>query len=477
MRHESGVFHDGLTRKAAAAVLIALLLFSAYLRRYAFWMAHWTGDQSQYTALALKLDKIGMDGYNLRGVRLGISTISEDPPVNIVYVKIGDPSAEGDILRILRLVGQAYWDEPLHMRAPLYPYLLMWSHRFFERDSSYYSAVSSHLGSAVASHRPPQVFKAQFWSAVLSFTLNLLIVALTFVLAARLFGARTGAVAAFVMATNPVSLMTAHRALAEDPLVFFSTLSLLAWWKWGERLPGAALSGALLGLAVLTKQSALYQVPAVWAYAFLTSRADRRTWRGLLRSAFDPRFILFMFGLTAVTAWWFIRVWQTYGDPFHVPAQAMIESLKTDQTGWFETLRRRPHPVIFFLLGTVLSSPLMGFALLSLGRLRAGLSAVWRGVSDRDPYVFLWLWTLAAYAQLTRPWRLLEPPSSQEHRYFYIAYPALAALAAAALLEMSRGWRMAPAVRDAVVCAILLAAALVSVPQGLRVVFENKMLF
>lgn len=477
MRQDHGVFHDGLTRKAAVVVLIALLVFSAYLRRYAFWMAHWTGDQNQYIALALKLDKLGLDGYNLRGIKLGMAKISADPPVEIVYTKIGDPSAEGDILAILRVVGQAYWDEPLHMRAPLYPYILMWSHRIFERDNPHYNSVSSHLGPHVRSHKPPEVFRTQWWIVVVTLTFNLLIIALNFLLASRLFGARTGAVAAFVLATHPVSLMTAHRALAEDPLVFFSALSFFVWWRWGGSLPAAALSGAVMGLAVLTKQSALYLVPAVWVYAFLTAPADRRTWRGLLRSALDARFAVYAAALAAVTAFWFIRVYQVYGDPFHVPVQGMIESVKTDRTGWFESLRRRPHPVVFFSLGTILASPLMGLALLSIGRLRSGLTALWRGARDRDPYVFLWLWVLAAYAQLTRPWHLLEPPGSQEHRYFYIAYPALAALAAAALLELSRSWRLRPALRDAIVCAVLLAAALVSLPQGLRIVFENEMLF
>ena len=378
---------------------------------------------------------------------------------------------------ILRVVGQAYWDEPLHMRAPLYPYILMWSHRVFERDNPHYNSVSSHLGPHVRSHKPPEVLRAQLWIVVVTLTFNLLIIALSFLLASLLFGARTGAVAAFVLATHPVSLMTAHRALAEDPLVFFSTLSFFIWWKWGGGVIGAALSGAVMGLAVLTKQTALCLVPAVWVYAFLTARADRRTWRGLLRSALDRRFIFFFAGLAAVTAFWFVRVWQVYADPLHVPAQAMIESVKTDRTGWFEALRRRPHPVIFFSLGTVLASPLLGIALFSLGRLRAGVVSLWRGAADRDPYVFLWMWTLAAYAQLTRPWHLLEPPGSQEHRYFYIAYPALATLAAAALLEISRSWRMRPALRDALVCVILLAAALVSIPQGLRIVFENEMLF
>lgn len=477
MHSDESVFRDGLTRKAAVVVLIALLLFSAYLRRYAFWMAHWTGDQNQYIALALKLDKIGMDGYNLRGIKLGMAKISEDPPVEIVYTKIDDPNAEGDILAILRVVGQAYWDEPLHMRAPLYPYMLMWSHRIFERDNPFYNSVTSHLGPHVRTHKPPEVLRAQAWIVVVTLAFNLLIIALGFLLATCLFGSRTGAVAAFVLATHPVSLMTAHRALAEDPLVFFSALSFFVWWRWGRNPAGAVLSGVTMGLAVLTKQSALYLVPAVWAYAFLTAPADRRTWRGLVRSAVDVRFVCFVAGLSAVTAFWFIRVYQVYGDPFHVPVQGMVESVKTDRTGWFEALRRRPHPVIFFSLGTVLTSPLMGFALLSLGRLRTGLTALWRGLSDRDPYVLLWLWTLAAFAQLTRPWHLLEPPGSQEHRYFYIAYPALAALAAAALLELSRGWRVRPALRDALVCAILLAAALVSVPQGLRIVMENEMLF
>ncbi|MCG3175088.1 MAG: hypothetical protein MOGMAGMI_00010 [Candidatus Omnitrophica bacterium] len=477
MTTREGAFRDDLGRKVGVLLLVALLVFSAYLRRYALWMPHWTGDQNQYITLALKLDKLGLDHYNLRGIKLGMAKLSEDPPVEIVYSKIGDPSAEGDILAILRVVGQSYWDEPLHMRAPLYPYVLMWSHRIFERDNLHYTSVSSHLGPHVRWHRPPEVLRAQLWVAGVSLAFNLLVVLVTGLIGWRLFGARCGAVAAYAMAVHPVSLMTAHRALAEDPLVLFSALSFWAVWAGGTSWAGAALAGGAMGLAVLTKQSALYLVPAVWIYWLLTHPADRSRWQGVARSALDARWLTYLLALAAVTAFWFVKVHQVYGEFFHVPTQRMIESVGTDRTGWFEALRRRPHPLIFFSIGTVLAAPLFGCALLTLGRLRSGVVRLWQGRSAADPYVLLWSWVIAAYAQLTRPWQLLEPPMVQEHRYFYPAYPALAALAAAGLLELSRKWPLKPAVRDAIVCAVLLAAAIWSVPQGLRIVYENEMLF
>ena len=48
--------------------LLGLLIFHFLLRYNTFWLSHLRGDQNHYTALALKLENFGLNGYKLRGI-------------------------------------------------------------------------------------------------------------------------------------------------------------------------------------------------------------------------------------------------------------------------------------------------------------------------------------------------------------------------------------------------------------------------
>lgn len=56
-------------KKHIITLLLALtMILAAYLRISTFWEAHVSGDEFHYVALAMKLEKEGLDGYNIRHV-------------------------------------------------------------------------------------------------------------------------------------------------------------------------------------------------------------------------------------------------------------------------------------------------------------------------------------------------------------------------------------------------------------------------
>ena len=62
---------DSKRQKIIISILLVLIMVFAFLvRRNTFWLPHWQGDQSHYLGLAMKLDKFGLDYYNLRGIKL-----------------------------------------------------------------------------------------------------------------------------------------------------------------------------------------------------------------------------------------------------------------------------------------------------------------------------------------------------------------------------------------------------------------------
>ena len=75
-------------------------------------------------------------------------------------------------------------------------------------------------------------------------------------------------------------------------------------------IPHAPLLGLVLGLALLTKQSAFVLLPMLLLWAMLTFEHDR--WAAA-RSMLRVATIMVVAGLVA--GWWYVRNWQLYGDP------------------------------------------------------------------------------------------------------------------------------------------------------------------
>lgn len=86
---------------------------------------------------------------------------------------------------------------------------------------------------------------------------------------ARIYGRRAGMLTALFLAVMPYLVLVNRQALLDGPMVFFSVVSLwlLARFAAEERPAALYAAGAALGLAFLSKETAVLLVPA--AYAFL----------------------------------------------------------------------------------------------------------------------------------------------------------------------------------------------------------------
>lgn len=460
----------GRGRAAVYVLLAAVLAFALWVRLDAFWMPHWIGDQTHYAALAMKLDHAGLEGYNLRGVRIRTSGGSPDSPLFLSFDP-APPGDEGDLVRGLRQMGHDYLDEPLHYRAPLFPFCLMLSHRFFSTEDVH-SVCYPNFGAPASGNRPATVFRAQFWAAVVPVAFNLGVILLTFFLGRRLFGDRAGLVAAFLMASNSLSVMLAYRLLVEDSMTFFMLASFLFYVAAArKKSPVLALAGgAAAGLAILAKQTAVLLLPVVFAHAAFFPRPYGRR-RLFVATAYAAAAAL-------VSGPWFFEVWRVFGTPFHQPGSASV--LASDKTGWFQTLAQRPAPAIFFSLGPVLLCPFFSLAIFTFARFFRQSSGRLRHAAEFPAESLLWLWVLAFFLFIAEPWKFPPSPFVDEHRFLYMAYPALAILAASAW-DRGRGWwagrGRSLAVYDLAGVAMLLLNAWYGIPFVRKIIFNDDMLY
>lgn len=463
---------------AAAVSLFLVLLFAFWIRLDAFWLPHWRGDQSQYVALAMKWKRAGLEDYSLRGVNLRTLSPVGEPSLSFSCCVPAPPGDPGDLIRGLRTMGHDHFDEPMHSRAPLFPAFLSLSHDLFLGEGEPYAVCTSNLGADVRSSRPPVIFKVQFWAAVVPVFFNLGVILATFFFGRRFFGTGTGLIAAFLMASNPVSVTLAYRLLVEDTLTFFTVVSfflyLLGCEKKNRLLVAAA--GAAAGLAILGRQTAVLIFPAVGIHAFAASRAEGKGWRSLAPS----NFLIFTVFALLVSAAWFFKVWQVFGNPIHQPGS--IEALmRTDKTGWFRDLAQKPSPYLYFSWEVIRLSPFFAFALLTLGKAwRPAISSFSSKPLPPSRELVLWCWILAHYVFLTEPWHVVTAQAVDEHRFFYPVYPAIALLAASAWQGLRARWAATKAARlgwDAAAASLLALNAWKAIPPVMKLIYGDSMLY
>ena len=119
---------------------------------------------------------------------------------------------------------------------------------------------------------------------------------------------------AAIVAFNPSFLFASALVSNDAPLAAFSALILLYWVRLiAEHFPSTIKSamflGALIGLALLVKTSALGLVPFSMLVFFIVAWR-RHAWRSAILNCGG------MFGvIAAISGWWFIRNTALYGDP------------------------------------------------------------------------------------------------------------------------------------------------------------------
>ncbi|HLF71892.1 MAG TPA: glycosyltransferase family 39 protein [Dehalococcoidia bacterium] len=135
--------------------------------------------------------------------------------------------------------------------------------------------------------------------------LNLLLV---FLLARAMFGTWGGIVAGALAGTSPYLRGLGTTLFLDGTETTFILAALLALWYSSRRqgVVTGAIAGGLLGLAFLTKESAILFLPLPLVLALVCER--ERGWRSLLGGWFG--------GFAAITVWWWVWVLAQTGTVF-----------------------------------------------------------------------------------------------------------------------------------------------------------------
>jgi 4-amino-4-deoxy-L-arabinose transferase-like glycosyltransferase len=453
----------------AAAILIGIILFSVYLRHHTFWLPHWKGDQNQYLALALKLEKVGFNHFNLRGVDSKMIRLGKSRSIKLGMVKLArDLDSKGTFLFVLDMLGVNYYDQAFYHKPPGFPFMLMLSHKLFADKNQPYVVLISDLKQLVRKIKPYVFFQAQFWAAVVPLFFSLGLVLLTFFLGKVLFSYRVGLYAAFLMAMNPISIMTSQYLLADDMMAFFTTAAVLTYVLGFKKTKNwlILLSGLFCGVGVLAKQTAGYFLIAVWIFSIFYYWHKIKNVKSLPKVIFNKHFILASIGVFLVSGFWFMKIYQVYGNPLWRPPHPDVGDV-----GWFKIVRNRPPGWILFSVGIPWLAPLFVFAYCSLRDFALSLINFFKRKSY--DYKFIFPWTIIfVFGFMLR--------NSTEHRRMLPVYPLLAVFAGCYLSRLffylqRFKWAKNRAIRESIILALFLLSAIQSLPIAIDVTF-GKML-
>jgi hypothetical protein len=157
----------------------------------------------------------------------------------------------------------------------------------------------------------------------------------------------------------------------------------------------------------------------------------------------------------------------------------MADSVATDVSNWGLALAYREHPLILYSAGVLCLAPLFSFAFLSVKLFYARAKCAVDGSESRAVFM-LWLWVLVLYIYLSQPWDIFGNGGGKEQRYFYMAYPALACLAAFGIEKLRGSWaanKRKAVFADLVIAGLFVIYALKAVPWTREMVTSVNMLF
>jgi hypothetical protein len=115
---------------------------------------------------------------------------------------------------------------------------------------------------------------------LLSVAFGMATVWLTYAIGTRLYGRRVGVLAAVLIGVMPYMVVVSRQVLLDGPMVFFTSLALyfLIRFIQSERVAWLYAAAVALGLATLTKETAILLVGGAYAY-FAVTRKTRLPWR------------------------------------------------------------------------------------------------------------------------------------------------------------------------------------------------------
>jgi 4-amino-4-deoxy-L-arabinose transferase-like glycosyltransferase len=121
----------------------------------------------------------------------------------------------------------------------------------------------------------------------MSAVLGVATVAVTFLLGRLLYGTRAGLVSALVMAVMPYHVIVTRQVLLDGPMVLWSTVSLylLARFARAGHGPWLYASAAAMGLTVLSKETSVLLLGAVYAFFALAPQVRLRLRQAVIAAA------------------------------------------------------------------------------------------------------------------------------------------------------------------------------------------------
>ena len=141
-----------------------------------------------------------------------------------------------------------------------------------------------------------------------------------------LFSERIGLYAAFMLAANPVSILTSYKLWADDMVAVFVALSVLLFIisKNKEKIWISFIAGLSCGIAVLTKQNAGLIFGGIILYSVWLKRdllKDIKKWHLLI---FDKHLIWYTIGLVIFAGPWFYIIFTVEEAPVELWKMPLI---------------------------------------------------------------------------------------------------------------------------------------------------------
>lgn len=222
----------------------------------------------------------------------------------------------------------------------------------------------------------------------------------------------TALLAAALVAFNPQFIFISS-LISNDALLAALGAALLWLVVSSPRsLPRAMLIGVVLGLALITKQSALIFVPFVFTWG-VTGGVGAATDRGATAGRGDPpgrpqvMIAVLVFGAALVGGWWYLRNWQLYGDPLGLQAfQAEFTTQAfewTNPAAWMGALTTLYES--FWARFGWMNLPAPAWTMVVYAALLAAAVAGWVWITIRPhEAICRWTWQLAAPPLLALTW-------------------------------------------------------------------------
>ena len=370
--------------------------------------------------------------------------------------------------------GLPHYDQPIFFLGPGFPFALMVSNRLFSKDGKYRAAVTC-LNRIVREFRPEKYYEAQFFAVIVPLFFNLLLILLTYLLGTTMFNHRIGLYAAFILAIHPISILSGQRLWTDDMTTAFLTMSVLGFVIYLKRLKWfyLILSGICLGLSTLTRQTSGLIIVCIFLFYGLSILHKLNSMKKIPLLFFNRVTILITIAFICTTFFWFARLFKEYGTFLYMPNISGSEV--SDRTGWWQTTRSRPHPILLFFIGAPVLSPLFLFIYSSVkDTIDEFKELVKKGMPHMLP--LLWIWVFGFFMFIA-----VMNNEVKEHRYMIPMYPALAILSAYGLAKLKNAISKRVSETEILlpefsIIAILIICAFWSVPRGMYQAMINSSL-